>query len=130
MHTCRSLLPEFLQNAKQKLQAQLLVKIKKNILLLFAMASCFAASWTKLLFGATDFSLVHAVYEAYGPAKAGLLLNSLGRLFTAYLQYYSGHSCRMEDLILTKESDGIRRNLIEVSGVFLVDFCFLNMILD
>jgi DNA-directed RNA polymerase I subunit RPA1 len=69
----------------------------------------------KAAFGATDFSLVHAVYEAYGPAKAGLLLNSLGRLFTAYLQFYSGHSCRMEDLVLTKESDEVRRNLIEVS---------------
>lgn len=69
----------------------------------------------KAAFGATDFSLVHAVYEAYGPAKAGLLLNAFGRLFTAYLQYYSGHSCRMEDLVLTKESDSIRRGLIDVS---------------
>jgi DNA-directed RNA polymerase I subunit RPA1 len=67
----------------------------------------------KAAFGATDFSLVHAVYEAYGPSKAGLLLNSLGRLFTAYLQFFSGHSCRMEDLILTKESDEVRRSLIE-----------------
>jgi DNA-directed RNA polymerase I subunit RPA1 len=69
----------------------------------------------KAAFGSTDFSLVHAVFEAYGPGKAGLLLNSLGRLFTAYLQYFSGHSCRMEDLILTKESDEVRRSLIHVS---------------
>ena len=69
----------------------------------------------KAAFGATDFSLVHAVYEAYGPRKAGLLLNALGRLFTAYLQYFSGHSCRMEDLVLTKASDLTRRRLIEVS---------------
>jgi len=66
----------------------------------------------KAAFGATDFSLLHAVYEAYGPTKAGLLLNSLGRLFTAYIQFYSGHSCRMEDLVLTKEADQLRRNLI------------------
>jgi DNA-directed RNA polymerase I subunit RPA1 len=39
----------------------------------------------------------------------------LGRLFTAYLQYYSGHSCRMEDLILTKEADANRRKLVQVS---------------
>jgi DNA-directed RNA polymerase I subunit RPA1 len=69
----------------------------------------------KAAFGATEFSLVHAVYEAYGPSKAGLLLNSLGRLFTAHLQYYSGHSCRMEDLILTKEADANRRKLVEVT---------------
>jgi DNA-directed RNA polymerase I subunit RPA1 len=71
----------------------------------------------KSAFGATDYSLVHAVYQAYGPEKAGLLLNSLGRLFTAYLQFYSGHSCRMEDLILTKEADQTRRNLIKVSAL-------------
>jgi DNA-directed RNA polymerase I subunit RPA1 len=69
----------------------------------------------KAAFGATEFSLVHAVFEAYGPSKAGLLLNALGRLFTAYLQYFSGHSCRMEDLVLTKASDAVRRGLINVS---------------
>ena len=66
----------------------------------------------KAAFGATNFSLVHAVYEAYGPEKAGLLLNSLGRLFTAYIQCFAGHSCRMEDLVLTKEADAQRRELI------------------
>lgn len=66
----------------------------------------------KAAYGATDFCLVHAVYEAYGPAKAGLLLNSLGRLFTSYIQFYSGHSCRMEDLVLTKKADETRRKLI------------------
>lgn len=74
----------------------------------------------KAAFGATDFSLVHAVYEAYGPSKASLLLNSLGRLFTAYLQYFSGHSCRMEDLVLTQGSDGDRKALIHVSASLLV----------
>ena len=69
----------------------------------------------KAAFGSTDFSLVHAVYEAYGPSKAGLLLNSLGRLFTAYLQYYAGHSCRMEDLVLTSEADKVRKELVKVS---------------
>ena len=71
----------------------------------------------KAAFGATDFSLVHAVFEAYGPSKAGLLLNALGRLFTAYIQYFSGHSCRMEDLVLTKASDEVRRGLIDVRQI-------------
>ena len=69
----------------------------------------------KSAFGSTDHSLVHGVYEAYGPTKAGALLNALGRLFTAYIQYYSGHSCRMEDLILKKEIDVARRELVQVS---------------
>ena len=67
----------------------------------------------KAAFGASDFSLVHAVFEAYGPARAGLILNALGRLFTAYIQYYSGHSCRMEDLILTPEADNKRRQMVQ-----------------
>ncbi|CAB9506211.1 DNA-directed RNA polymerase subunit beta' (Fragment) [Seminavis robusta] len=67
----------------------------------------------KSAFGASDFSLVHGVYEAYGPTKAGLLLNSLGRLFTSYIQCFAGHSCRVEDLILTPETDKIRRDLVQ-----------------
>ncbi|KAL9186875.1 hypothetical protein ACHAXT_010595 [Thalassiosira profunda] len=67
----------------------------------------------KAAFGASDFSLVHAVFEAYGPTRAGLLLNALGRLFTAYIQYYAGHSCRMEDLILTPEADEKRRQMVK-----------------
>jgi DNA-directed RNA polymerase I subunit RPA1 len=66
----------------------------------------------KAAFGATDFSLVHATFEAYGPDKAGILLSSLGRLFTAYIQFYAGHSCRMEDLVLTKAADKERRDLV------------------
>ena len=69
----------------------------------------------KAAFGSTDHSLVHGVYEAYGPTKAGLLLNAFGRLFTAYLQYYSGHSCRMEDLILKSDINHDRRKLVQVS---------------
>jgi DNA-directed RNA polymerase I subunit RPA1 len=71
----------------------------------------------KAAFGASEFSLTHAVFEAYGPSRAGLLLNALGRLFTAYIQYYSGHSCRMEDLILTPEADEKRRQVVKVSWV-------------
>ncbi|KAL7551711.1 hypothetical protein ACHAWF_014906 [Thalassiosira exigua] len=67
----------------------------------------------KAAFGASDFSLVHAAYEAYGPSRAGLILNALGRLFTAYIQYYAGHSCRMEDLILTPEADEKRREMVK-----------------
>lgn len=67
----------------------------------------------KAAFGASEFGLVHCVQESYGPHKAGLLLNSLGRLFTAYLQFYSGHSCRMEDLLLTSPADKHRHKLIE-----------------
>lgn len=67
----------------------------------------------KSAFGATDFSLVHAVYEAYGPERAGVLLNSLSRLFTGYIQYYVGHSCRTEDLILIASAEKERKKLVQ-----------------
>lgn len=73
----------------------------------------------KAAFGSAEFSLVHAVYEAYGPAKAGLLLNSLGRVFTSYLQYFAGHSCRMEDLVLKETANQSRRELVEVRSSIL-----------
>ena len=66
--------------------------------------------------------MLFAVYEAYGPSRAGLLLNAFGRLFTAYIQYYSGHSCRMEDLILTPEADEKRRQMVKVREVFHLKF--------
>lgn len=109
-------------------------------------ASAFGSSWNehlvivrdgdllqgvldKAAFGASEFSLVHAVYEAYGPSRAGLLLNALGRLFTAYIQYYSGHSCRMEDLILTPEADAKRRKLVKVKRLSHFHFLVINAIL-
>lgn len=67
----------------------------------------------KAAFGATDFSLVHAVYEAYGPERAGLFLNAMSRLFTAYLQYFAGHSCRTEDLMLTEAAEKERKDLVQ-----------------
>jgi DNA-directed RNA polymerase I subunit RPA1 len=66
----------------------------------------------KSQFGASENGLVHAVYEIYGATYAGKLLSILGRLFTAYMQYY-GFTCRMDDLRLTEEGDRIRRELID-----------------
>lgn len=64
----------------------------------------------KAAFGASEFGLVHAVYEFYGPHFAGKLLTALGRLFTIYLQF-AGHTCGIEDLVLSKEADARRSEL-------------------
>jgi len=64
----------------------------------------------KAAFGASEFGLVHAVYEFYGPSFAGKLLTALGRLFTVYLQF-AGHTCGIEDLVLSKEADERRAEL-------------------
>ena len=66
----------------------------------------------KAAFGASEYGLVHGVYEFYGPHFAGRLLTALGRLFTIYLQF-AGHTCGIEDLILTAEAEQRRRSLID-----------------
>ncbi|KAI8987844.1 hypothetical protein BDF20DRAFT_814125 [Mycotypha africana] len=65
----------------------------------------------KSQFGASSYGLVHSVYEIYGAESAGILLSILGRLFIKFIQSH-GFTCRMDDLILTKEGDQWRRDLL------------------
>ncbi|KAI8373798.1 hypothetical protein BD560DRAFT_488983 [Blakeslea trispora] len=66
----------------------------------------------KSQFGASAFGLVHSIYEIYGAEKAGMLLSILGRLFIKFIQSH-GFTCRMDDLVLTKEGDQWRRDLLD-----------------
>lgn len=66
----------------------------------------------KSAFGATDFGLVHSVYELYGAESAGRLLGILSRLFTKFLQYRA-FTCRMDDLALTPSGNGSRAELLK-----------------
>jgi len=61
----------------------------------------------KAQFGAANYGLVHCCYELYGPTLAGLLLSTLGRLFTIFLQFH-GFTCGMEDLIINREGNRAR----------------------
>lgn len=66
----------------------------------------------KAAFGASDYGLVHSVYELYGADIAGKLLGILSRLFTKYLQHRA-FTCRMDDLVLTPSGDGSRNDLLQ-----------------
>jgi hypothetical protein len=57
---------------------------------------------------------VHSFYEIYGSEKAGELLTSLARIFTAFLQMH-GFTCGLDDLVLTPEFNKKRRMIIEES---------------
>lgn len=70
----------------------------------------------KSQFGAKSYGLVHSIYELYGPATARELLSVLGRLFTKFQQTSQAFTCRMDDLRLTDEGDGWRRDLISEAG--------------
>ncbi|KAI0040088.1 beta and beta-prime subunits of DNA dependent RNA-polymerase [Auriscalpium vulgare] len=65
----------------------------------------------KSSFGASDFGLVHSVYELYGADVAGRLLGILGRLFTKFLQHRA-FTCRMDDLALTEEGNTKRAAIL------------------
>jgi len=68
----------------------------------------------KAQFGATEYGLVHSIYELYGPNAAGELLSAFGRLFT-YCSQKWGHTCAIEDLILNPEAENFRTNEISKS---------------
>lgn len=66
----------------------------------------------KSAFGASEFGLVHAFHEVYGSEKAGELLTSLARVFAVFLQTH-GFTCGLDDLIVGKEHNKLRREAIE-----------------
>lgn len=66
----------------------------------------------KAAFGASDYGLVHSVYELYGSDIAGKLLGILSRLFTKFLQHRA-FTCRMDDLMLTPSGDKKRVDILK-----------------
>ncbi|KAJ1930879.1 hypothetical protein EC988_009976, partial [Linderina pennispora] len=66
----------------------------------------------KSQFGASSYGLVHTIYELYTPTHAGRFLSALSRLFVRYLQEI-GFSCRMQDLLLDKEGDKARKEILK-----------------
>jgi len=66
----------------------------------------------KAAIGSSSLGIVHAVYELYGAELAGRLLTAFGRLFTYYLQQ-AGHTCGIEDLVLTSVADVERSKLLD-----------------
>lgn len=67
--------------------------------------------------GPKSAGFIHSVHEIYGPAVAGKLLSSLGRLLTRYLSMRA-FSCGMDDLRLTQEGEEKRkRELAAAPGI-------------
>ncbi|KAG9134745.1 hypothetical protein Leryth_001057 [Lithospermum erythrorhizon] len=58
------------------------------------------------------FGLVHTVQELYGSNAAGILLSSLSRLFTIFLQMH-GFTCGVDDLIILPHYDIQRKEELE-----------------
>ncbi|XP_065082570.1 DNA-directed RNA polymerase I subunit RPA1 [Ochlerotatus camptorhynchus] len=63
-------------------------------------------------FGATPYGLIHCMYELYGGHCSSLLLSSLSRLFTYYLQW-EGFTLGVKDILVQKTADKKRSKIIK-----------------
>lgn len=98
--------------SKTKVPGKLWGPNSEEGLVIFKRGELLCGVMDKSQFGATDYGLVHSVYELYGADIAGKLLGILSRLFTKYLQHRA-FTCRMDDLTLTEDGDSCRRGILE-----------------
>ncbi|EMD47895.1 DNA-directed RNA polymerase I subunit RPA1, putative [Entamoeba histolytica KU27] len=61
--------------------------------------------------GASNQSLIHAIYELYNGKVSGMCLTLLSRLLTTYLQRI-GHTCSLDDCMLKPEFDNKRTEML------------------
>ncbi|KNZ77148.1 DNA-directed RNA polymerase I subunit rpa1 [Termitomyces sp. J132] len=99
-------------NAKTKVPGYLWGADSKEDKVVFMDGELLCGVLDKAAFGASDFGLVHSVYELYGADIAGQLLGILSRLFTKFLQHRA-FTCRMDDLTLTPEGNAKRDTLLK-----------------
>ncbi|KAJ7178928.1 hypothetical protein C8R46DRAFT_1071922 [Mycena filopes] len=98
-------------NAETKVPGHLWGGDSKEDKVIFMDGELLCGVLDKAAFGASDYGLVHSVYELYGADTAGKLLGILSRLFTKFLQHRA-FTCRMDDLALTPEGNGWRNDIL------------------
>jgi RNA polymerase Rpb1, domain 5/RNA polymerase Rpb1, domain 4/RNA polymerase Rpb1, domain 3 len=98
-------------NAKAKVPGAAWGKGSSEDQVVFMNGELLCGTLDKSAFGASDFGLVHSVYELYGADVAGRLLGILSRLFTNFLQLRA-FTCRMDDLALTVEGNAKRAEIL------------------
>ncbi|XP_055854133.1 DNA-directed RNA polymerase I subunit RPA1 [Episyrphus balteatus] len=63
-------------------------------------------------YGATQYSLVHSMYELYGGDVSTRLLTSFTKVFTSFLQR-EGFTLGVQDILVTSTADAKRRKIIK-----------------
>lgn len=99
-------------DAKAKVPGHLWGKGSSEDRVIFMDGELLCGILDKSAFGASEYGLVHSVYELYGAEAAGQLLGILSRLFTKFLQHRA-FTCRMDDLALTPEGDRSRTTILQ-----------------
>ncbi|KAI6163109.1 hypothetical protein EDD17DRAFT_512310 [Pisolithus thermaeus] len=100
--------------AKSKVPGHLWGKESSEDRVTFMNGELLCGVLDKSAFGASDYGLVHSVYELYGAEIAGQLLGILSRLFTKFLQHRA-FTCRMDDLALTPDGDRARTTILRLN---------------
>ena len=98
-------------NSKAKVPSAAWGKGSSEDQVIFMNGELLCGTLDKSAFGASDFGLVHSVYELYGADVAGRLLGILGRLFTKFLQHRA-FTCRIDDLALADKGNTKRAELL------------------
>ncbi len=98
-------------NSKAKVPSAAWGKGSSEDQVIFMNGELLCGTLDKAAFGASDFGLVHSVYELYGADVAGRLLGILSRLFTKFLQYRA-FTCRIDDLALADRGNAKRAELL------------------
>lgn len=112
MHLCRAPLPPLHLDGKTRTPNTAFGAEQEEHVVIFRYGELLCGVLDKAAIGNATLGVVHAVYELYGSELAGRLLSSFGRLFTAYLQD-AGHSCGIQDLVLTGSAEAERTRLLE-----------------
>eukprot|EP00903_Cladosiphon_okamuranus_P015157 g14015.t1 len=107
-------LPQLNLDGKSKTPSVAFGEAEQEHVIVFREGELLQGVLDKAAFGSTEFGVVHAVHELYGPTAAGKLLTALGRVLTIFLQL-SGHTCGIEDLTLTSRAESSRRDMIRKS---------------
>uniref|UniRef100_A0A1B0DCX1 DNA-directed RNA polymerase subunit n=1 Tax=Phlebotomus papatasi TaxID=29031 RepID=A0A1B0DCX1_PHLPP len=68
----------------------------------------------KMHYGSTAYSLIHCIYELYGPTYSTRLLSAFARLFTYFLQW-EGFTLGPKDILVLPDADKQRTQIIEDS---------------
>lgn len=110
-HMCRPPLPPLNLDGKTRTPATAFGVSQQEHIIVFRFGELLSGVLDKSSIGNSSLGIVHAVYELYGAELAGRILNAFGRVLTYYLQY-AGHSCGIEDLVLTSVADRDRSRLL------------------
>lgn len=111
-HMCRPPLPPLHLDGKTRTPTHAFGAASQEHIVVFRFGELLCGVLDKAAVGSSSMGIIHAVHELYGPDLTGRLLTAFGRVFTYFLQAFSGITCGISDLTLRPEVDVERKQLL------------------